>query len=173
MTKRKIAGKSIFSNLPLDLRTTLRSQTLVPLVPGVNIKQHQLPADGAEGEARNLLPTQPASPSSSTASMATSVRAVVNGTGESSKRAASLTALDVSVASASGQGQKRRRKDDGPAKANVKGKGKGKAKPVKHAWDCTGLVQRYTDPSEVPPHIVKCTYSCVLLPLPPSLPLLR
>ena len=70
MGKKGKAGRSFFSNLPLDLRSSLRSQTLLPLVPGQNIntlesKQDELDKSLGLGPGHDFLPTQPASPSSS------------------------------------------------------------------------------------------------------------
>lgn len=68
MGKKAKAGRSFFSNLPLDLRSSLRSQTLVPLIPGANIndlERKQEALDRVLGPGNDFLPTQPASPGSS------------------------------------------------------------------------------------------------------------
>lgn len=155
MTKRKTVGRSFFSNLPLDLRTSLKSQILVPLVPGANINDFQLAnghEDDSRGESRNLLSTQPASPST-VGDDQEGVSVNPNTIAESST-ASQKRHLDAELSATT---------KDGGKKAKMSKKGKGRAviaDPSKrysgHAWDCTGLVERYTDPAQVPSQLVKC-----------------
>lgn len=135
---KKGAGRSFFSNLPLDLRTTLRTQTLVPLVPGGDLSLESK-AELMQWSMDNgdLLATQPPSPPSA--------GSVID-----------LVEEPEAVAESSVAGQKRAR---GPVQGSAKKSRKGKA--VKnafkdHPWDCTGLVKRYTAPNHCPPELVKC-----------------
>jgi hypothetical protein len=65
MGKKRTAGRSFFSNLPLDLRSNIRSQTVLPLVTdtSTDIQEVEVRQDGPSDEivGRDLLPTQPAS----------------------------------------------------------------------------------------------------------------
>ena len=193
MGKKGKAGRSFFSNLPLDLRSSLRSQTLLPLVPGQNIntlesKQDELDKSLGLGPGHDFLPTQPASPSSSvdedesTIEVAAAsipagrVHEVVAESSTSATKRALVRAHDeiletntndFSMTNVNGQ---RKQKVDiqdievsEKGKGAAKGKGKGKAKAIEdgnrfkgHRWDCTGLVTRYTKPSEMPSELVKC-----------------
>jgi hypothetical protein len=89
------------------------------------------------------------------------------------KRALSLEAEDAtlpfpntSLASINGQvkKQKQDQNGDGVTAGKRKSKGKGKGKDIEgegnrfkgHRWDCTGLVTRYTKPTEMPSELVKC-----------------
>ena len=194
----RAAGRSFFSNLPLELRTSLRSQVLVPLVPGANINDFQLKStanghDDHNGNAvgeRELLPTQPASPSSPSSTMdgnTSSLNLTAGYIGDTDTME-DMTSTITPVAESSTAGQKRaaqikmlvspsnakRRRApsnvNGDGKSRGKGKGKGRAvvdvmKRYKgHAWDCTSVVPRYTDSSELPPNLVKCVSCCSLLP---------
>lgn len=161
MTKRKSAGRSFFSNLPLDLRTSIKSQVLVPLIPGANINDHQ-----PSSEPRDFLPTQPASPST-VADELDIPSSVLTADGQRHEAIGLRTTQEAETSTA---GQKRLISPElsmisslAGKKRKVNNKGKGKAvtvDPAKrflgHAWDCTGLVQRYNDPAEVPSQLVKC-----------------
>jgi len=64
MGKKRTAGRSFFSNLPLDLRSNIRSQTVLPLVTdtSTDIQELEVKQDGpSDVVGRDLLPTQPAS----------------------------------------------------------------------------------------------------------------
>jgi hypothetical protein len=182
MGKKSKAGRSFFSNLPLDLRSSLRSQTLLPLVPGQNIntletKQEELDRALGLGAGNDYLPTQPASPSSSDEDevrptpvikpAAPSVMPeVVAESSTSAKKRALLLDNDVEISGVqdlstmtNGEGEGKKQK----VEIKKKGKVKGKAKAVEdgnrfkgHRWDCTGLVTRYTKPTEMPSELVKC-----------------
>jgi hypothetical protein len=178
MGKKSKPGRSFFSNLPLDLRSSLRSQTLLPLVPGQNIntletKQEELDKALGLGAGNDYLPTQPASPSSSdedevlpTPAAPLIVPEVVAESSTSAKKRALLLDNDVEMSGlqdlstmTNGEGEGKKQKVD----IKKKGKGKGKAKAVEdgnrfkgHRWDCTGLVNRYTKPTEMPSELVKC-----------------
>jgi hypothetical protein len=178
MGKKSKPGRSFFSNLPLDLRSSLRSQTLLPLVPGQNIntletKQEELDKALGLGSGNDYLPTQPASPSSSDeeevrptpAAPLIPPEVVAESSTSARKRAISLE-NDVEMSRVhdqtivmSGEGEGKKQK----VEIKKKGKGKGKAKAVEdanrfkgHRWDCTGLVTRYTKPTEMPSELVKC-----------------
>lgn len=187
----RAAGRSFFSNLPLELRTTLRSQTLVPLVPGANINDFKLDPkpnpNGMSQEGRDYLPTQPESPGS-TVDDSISIQGIRQShseeprdggstlvtMGESSTAGQKRAQQDPSMVSSSafkGTGSQKRRKAvkgangdvNGIRAGDVKAKSKGKGRAVDvgkrykgHAWDCTGVVPRYTDPSELPSNLVKC-----------------
>jgi hypothetical protein len=178
MGKKSKPGRSFFSNLPLDLRSSLRSQTLLPLVPGQNIntletKQEELDKALGLGAGNDYLPTQPASPSSSDEDEVHSTPAaplivpevVAESSTSARKRALSL---ENDVEMSGGQDQSINMNGEGEGKKQKveikkKGKGKGKAKAVEdgnrfkgHRWDCTGLVTRYTKPTEMPSELVKC-----------------
>jgi len=179
MGKKSKPGRSFFSNLPLDLRSSLRSQTLLPLVPGQNIntletKQEELDKALGLGAGNDYLPTQPASPSSSdedevyptpVAPLVMPIPEVVAESSTSAKKRALLSEneTDVEMSNQSmitnggGEGKKQK------VEIKKKSKGKGKAKAVEdgnrfkgHRWDCTGLVTRYTKPTEMPSELVKC-----------------
>jgi hypothetical protein len=184
MGKKSKPGRSFFSNLPLDLRSSLRSQTLLPLVPGQNIntletKQEELDKALGLGAGNDYLPTQPASPSSSDEDedefhstpvikpAAPSVMPeVVAESSTSAKKRALLLDNDVEISGVhdlsiimNGEGEGKKQK----VEIKKKRKGKGKAKAVEdgnrfkgHRWDCTGLVTRYTKPTEMPSELVKC-----------------
>jgi hypothetical protein len=190
MGKKSKPGRSFFSNLPLDLRSSLRSQTLLPLVPGQNIntletKQEELDKALGLGAGNDYLPTQPASPSSSDedeihptpvikpAAPSVMSEVVAESSTSAKKRALLLekeTDVDMSGIQdlsviTNGEGKKQK------VEIKKKGKGKGKAKAVEdgnrfkgHRWDCTGLVTRYTKPTEMPSELVKCE-SCFLFML--------
>lgn len=177
MGKKSKPGRSFFSNLPLDLRSSLRSQTLLPLVPGQNIhtletKQGELDKALGLGAGNDYLPTQPDSPSSSEEDEVPPIQVapfrpevVAESSTSARKRALSLEngketemsgVQDLSVIT-NGEGKKQK------VEIKKKGKGKGKAKAVEdgnrfkgHRWDCTGLVTRYTKPTEMPSELVKC-----------------
>jgi len=178
MGKKSKPGRSFFSNLPLDLRSSLRSQTLLPLVPGQNIniletKQGELDKALGLGAGNDYLPTQPDSPSSSEEDQALPIQVspvvrpevVAESSTTARKRALSLEnenetemseVQNLSVIE-NGEGKKQK------VEIKKKGKGKGKAKAVEdgnrfkgHRWDCTGLVTRYTKPTEMPSELVKC-----------------
>jgi hypothetical protein len=184
MGKKSKPGRSFFSNLPLDLRSSLRSQTLLPLVPGQNIntletKQEELDKVLGLGAGNDYLPTQPASPSSSDedeghpapviipAVPPVMPEVVAESSTSARKRALSLEnekenemsgVQDLSMVT-NGEGEGKKQK----VEIKKKGKGKGKAKAVEdgnrfkgHRWDCTGLVTRYTKPTEMPSELVKC-----------------
>jgi hypothetical protein len=178
MGKKSKPGRSFFSNLPLDLRSSLRSQTLLPLVPGQNIntletKQEELDKALGLGAGNDYLPTQPASPSSSDEDEVHPMPArplgvpevVAESSTSARKRALSLE-NDVEMSGVQnpstmtdGEGEGKKQK----VEIKKKGKGKGKAKAVEdgnrfkgHRWDCTGLVTRYTKPTEMPSELVKC-----------------
>jgi hypothetical protein len=189
MGKKSKPGRSFFSNLPLDLRSSLRSQTLLPLVPGQNIntletKQEELDKALGLGVGNDYLPTQPASPSSSDEDEVRPTPVVippaplimpevVAESSTSAKKRALLVENDVDVEMSkvqdpsmimNGEGKKQK------VETKKKGKGKGKAKAVEdgnrfkcHRWDCTGLVTRYTKPTEMPSELVKCEFR--VLPL--------
>jgi hypothetical protein len=184
MGKKSKPGRSFFSNLPLDLRSSLRSQTLLPLVPGQNIntletKQEELDKALGLGAGNDYLPTQPASPSSSDEDEVRPTPVVippaplimpevVAESSTSAKKRALLVENDVEVEMSNqkdlsiititnGEGKKEK------VEIKKKGKGKGKAKAVEdgnrfkgHRWDCTGLVTRYTKPTAMPSELVKC-----------------
>jgi hypothetical protein len=179
MGKKGKAGRSFFSNLPLDLRSSLRSQTLLPLVPGQNIntleaKQDELDKVIGLRPGNDFLPTQPASPSSTVDEDDAPVAVVTDPMPEvvaESSTSATKRALnqnlenefqDTSMIRMNG-GKKQKVEVITP-KSNRKGKGKGKGKAIEgegnrfkgHRWDCTGLVTRYTQPSEMPSELVKC-----------------
>jgi len=191
MGKKGKAGRSFFSNLPLDLRSSLRSQTLLPLVPGQNIntlesKQDELDKSLGLGPGHDFLPTQPASPSSSvdedesTIEVASAsipagpMHEVVAESSTSATKRALVRAHDEiletnsnDISMTNTNGQKKQKVDINdiktPEKGKGKGKGKGKAKAIEdgnrfkgHRWDCTGVVTRYTKPSEMPSELVKC-----------------
>jgi hypothetical protein len=245
MGKKRTAGRSFFSNLPLDMRSNLRSQLLVPLIPGLNIQDQETKRE-AIGEGSDLLPTQPASPGSDSGSdssngeedaqnegeTANAGVGLMNGTrntkepilqerkevvAESSMDALRRRALEmeqektreiakpkasVGTNTPSQPSSKKRPLEqshenstgvmsDMPnvststnsfsasmtkkQRKNAKGKGKGRPSgavgpasggtdPEKqgmnrfkgHRWDCTGLVKRYTKPTEMPSELVKC-----------------
>lgn len=178
MGKKSKPGRSFFSNLPLDLRSSLRSQTLLPLVPGQNIntletKQEELDRALGLGAGNDYLPTQPASPSSSdeeevrpTPAAPLTVPEVVPESSTSARKRALSLENDVEMSKVrdqsivmNGDGEGKKQK----VEIKKKGKGKGKAKAVEdgnrfkgHRWDCTGLVTRYTKPTEMPSELVKC-----------------
>lgn len=177
MTKsRKTAGRSFFSNLPLELRTSLRSQILVPHVAGANINDFRLAHDTAsssDGDS-HLLPTQPLSPTSTVDDSS-----IIQNGGYSLVGIPGLPSESTltDVAESSTTGQKRAVQAGLSSSSNGIGTGTGKKRKVikngkgksrtpqdvmkkynGHAWDCTGLVERYTDPSEIPSNLVKCTY---------------
>jgi hypothetical protein len=182
MGKKSKPGRSFFSNLPLDLRSSLRSQTLLPLVPGQNIntletKQEELDKALGLGAGNDYLPTQPASPSSSDedevlptpaikAAAPSVMPEVVAESSTSAKKRALLLDNDIEMSGlqdlstmTNGEGEGKKQK----VEIKKKGKGKGKAKAVEdgnrfkgHRWDCTGLVTRYTKPTEMPSELVKC-----------------
>jgi hypothetical protein len=179
MGKKGKAGRSFFSNLPLDLRSSLRSQTLLPFVPGQNIntleaKQDELDKVLGLRPGNDFLPTQPASPSSTVdeddapAAVVTDPmpEVVAESSTSATKRALNHNLenefQDTSMISTNG-GKKQKVEVINP-KSNRKGKGKGKGKAIEgegnrfkgHRWDCTGLVTRYTKPSEMPSELVKC-----------------
>jgi hypothetical protein len=180
MGKKSKPGRSFFSNLPLDLRSSLRSQTLLPLVPGQNIntletKQEELDKALGLGAGNDYLPTQPASPSSSDEDEVHSTpvaplivpEVVAESSTSARKRALSLEnekenetsgRQDLSMVT-NGEEEGKKQK----VEIKKKSKGKGKAKAVEdgnrfkgHRWDCTGLVTRYTKPTEMPSELVKC-----------------
>jgi hypothetical protein len=182
MGKKAKAGRSFFSNLPLDLRSSLRSQTLLPLIPGANIndlekKQEALEQKLGLGPGNDYLPTQPSSPGSSDEEDA------VTGNAESSTSAMRKRDLEVEpvtpTPTANRAGKKQKITNGMDTKTNGKGKGKGKAVEGNgnggasgngerggnrfkgHRWDCTGLVQRYTKPTEMPQELVKCKSSSI------------
>jgi hypothetical protein len=157
MGRKAKAGRSFFSNLPLDLRSSLRSQTLVPLIPGANINDLELKQEALDkvlGPGNDYLPTQPASPGSSDdVEDRAEVVAVAESSTSARKRQMSnevdLDIPDSSVVSASGQGQGKKQKHvagkpsgtptgtqptgavgSGNSSASAKGKGKGKGKEV-------------------------------------------
>lgn len=196
MGKKSKPGRSFFSNLPLDLRSSLRSQTLLPLVPGQNIntleaKQEELDKVLGLGVGNDYLPTQPDSPGSSDGDedendlsprISKDTIPIPEVMAESStsvkKRALLEINPDPQVVSISTNGHERsegkRQKVEAVMKKG-KGKGKGKAKAIEdgnrfkgHRWDCTGLVNRYTKPSEMPSELVKCE-SIYVYVLPVSL----
>jgi hypothetical protein len=177
MGKKSKPGRSFFSNLPLDLRSSLRSQTLLPLVPGQNINTLETKQDESDkalglGAGNDYLPTQPPSPTSSdedevrpTPAALIMPEVVAESSTSARKRAISLE-NDVEMSRVhdqtivmSGEGEGKKQK----VEIKKKGKGKGKAKAVEdgnrfkgHRWDCTGLVNRYTKPTEMPSELVKC-----------------
>lgn len=252
MGKRRTAGRSFFSNLPLDLRSNIRSQTLLPLVAGANIQDLDTRRDEFDKEigGKELLPTQPASiaPSDSDSSEEedenaeecrnTLSQATAKGTrrseteqerpkavvAESSMDAlrrraeemarekeqrervtrepqAASSATGISVVPSNKRGhdaileskngigndtsattdngrsfpasfnpsfakkQKRTGKQKGRGRGNGGSRTNGIVEPVEventnrykgHRWDCTGLVKRYTQPTEMPSELVKC-----------------
>jgi len=143
MGKKSKPGRSFFSNLPLDLRSSLRSQTLLPLVPGQNINT----LETKQGELDKALGLG-AESSTTARKRALSL--------ENGKETEMSGVQDLSVIT-NGEGKKQK------VEIKKKGKGKGKAKAVEdgnrfkgHRWDCTGLVTRYTKPTEMPSELVKC-----------------
>jgi hypothetical protein len=143
---RKGAGRSFFSNLPLDLRTTLRTQTLLPLIPGSDLKEHAVTAEAFEwtGKHGDLLSTQPPSPPD------TATDEAIDSNLDSPLAESSLAGqkrLTSDLLSMPEQKRQRRRKGKGTAIENTHST---------HPWDCTGLVSRYNSPEEVPAALVKC-----------------
>lgn len=129
------------------------------------------------GAGNDYLPTQPASPSSSDEDeidprpvvkpAAPSVMPEVVAESSTSARKRALShENDVEMSGVhdrsmimKGDGEGKKQK----VEIKKKGKGKGKAKAVEdgnrfkgHRWDCTGLVTRYTKPTEMPSELVKC-----------------
>lgn len=146
-------GRSFFSNLPLDLRHELRSQTLLPLIPGGDLNAVEVKAELIAAAANgDLLPTQPPSPSHqpspeivdqphTSTSTSTSISTSTS-TSTSTFTSASASVSTSTLARTSAPRPKKRRKV-----VNT---------PLDHPWDCTGLVQRYTSPAHFPPNLVKC-----------------
>ena len=130
-------ARSLFSSLPLELKQTIRSQ---PSVDTVQIKAELL-ADSIQF-APLLLPTQPQTPPT-TPPIPLDLTSGYTAEASSSKRRAVSSYRDSSPLLS-----KRR-----------KGKGKSVVADnlhLGHPWDCTGLVKRFKDYSELPPGIGKC-----------------
>jgi hypothetical protein len=147
MGRKAKAGRSFFSNLPLDLRSSLRSQTLVPLIPGANINDLELKQEALDkvlGPGNDYLPTQPASPGSSDDGEYRAETVAVAESSTSAKKRALSNEVDLDIPDSSfvgtsvqGQGKKQKQvagKVNGNvtgiqptgASGNAKGKGKGK-----------------------------------------------
>ena len=171
---RKGGGtRSLFASLPWDLKQSLRSQSLdvvIPLQPKseVEIKAERILQLAS---TNGLLSTQPKS--SSDVVEADSSRGGVNETEAGHNRRAGDAGEDeeddLENRESSGGALQRPTPpsslDYPPTpmsytdSARKRRKGKNKA-PVNrhlgHPWDCTGLVSRYQDYSEVPTHLAKC-----------------
>lgn len=134
-------NRSLFASLPPDLKRSIRTRPLQDpaSTSQVEIKQENiLNAISASG----FLSTQPLSPSSQSGSEAAILEDESPQTpAESSKRPLSGV---VTVTTPSAQFNKKRKRNSAlPAGSD-------------HPWDCTGLVPRYSDYSEVPTELRKC-----------------
>ena len=136
-------ARSFFSSLPYELKTTLRSQSFGPVTTlsaqdSIQVKA-ELIADTVQFGA--LLPTQPQSPIASQDAL--SLVESTEGPIESSTSSKRLL-VDTSDRRPAARGRKRKFKPPGNDFLG-------------HRWDCTGLVPRYTDYSELPSGLAKCS----------------
>ena len=128
-------SRSLFASLPPDLKRNLRTQ------PTQLLEQAPRASDSDPNPTGYLL-TQPASPGSEGSAegeeeeTAVTSRAIM----EISKRP-----LDSTGRNSSGSGAVKRRKVEHDTTEG-------------HPWDCTGLVPRYQDYSDVPKELAKCEF---------------
>ncbi|CAK9780866.1 hypothetical protein CC85DRAFT_285912 [Cutaneotrichosporon oleaginosum] len=139
MPRRSGRGASIFSALPWDLKSTLRSNPVAE--PSTS--------DSPEAPSTGLLPTQPPSDAGEEGGDAyrnideEEVIAAVNPSSEEPSGS-----QQDEPASAS-----RKRSSDSPAKPSPSKRAK--VEEERHPWDCTGLVPRYEKAADVPQHLKK------------------
>ncbi|WWC73757.1 uncharacterized protein I206_107729 [Kwoniella pini CBS 10737] len=177
MPSRRSAGKSLFASLPIELKHSLRSQSF-DKPEEVRIKAEQILQIPSSG----FLNTQPQSDDEDQEE-----RETINGGGSSHTN---LVVSNNQSASSSSIVKSRKiepllPKYDLDQIANIgqnthKKRKKGK-QPLKnplnpylgHAWDCTGLVKRYTDYTDVPKDLIKYyAQRRLYFPLYDQLPLL-
>ncbi len=143
--------RSLFSSLPYDLKKSLRSQTLEPYPSTSALDTVQVKAEliANTDPFAPFLPTQPRSPSKSSGEVIE-----VDQTEDIPEASSSMAvALKRPATIAS------------PTHCRSTKKRKGRSRVpendfIDHPWDCTGLVQRYTDYSELPRGLAKCPLPC-------------
>ena len=135
-------ARSLFSSLPYELKTSIRSQSFDPFTisaqDSLQIKA-EIIADTVQ--FGTLLPTQPQSPIAS--QDAINLVDLTERPIESSTSSKRILA-DTSDHQAAAQKRKHRLKPPGNPFLG-------------HRWDCTGLVPRYTNYSELPSGLAKCS----------------
>lgn len=143
--------RSLFASLPWDLKKAIRSHSVDPL-PAVTsqtsvpitkqVKQELLVLEAADN---GYLPTQPRSPTEDVAEVEEEVI-------EAGPSTVVLPAHLPAKVVASRPGQEPKKK-----KRKLKGKAV-ENQYLDHPWDCTGLIKRYQDYSEVPSELTKCAF---------------
>jgi trimethylguanosine synthase len=160
---------SFFSSLPPQLKYQLRSQPKLELEPAP--AEEEVKNVHVQPKLSDLLPTQPPMEDDDDGDeyedaeegggeegeeeevMELATPAATALPGPSSMPASTVSTVVIS--------RKRAHSVEARPSHTKRRKGKGKAIDEHnayegHSWDCTGLVPRYTDASEVPKHLKKC-----------------
>lgn len=146
-------SRSLFSSLPIDLKKSLRSQTVEPYTLAPRLDSVQVKAELIADTVQfgPLLHTQPQSPGVSPD--AAEIVDLTEEPAESSTSAALRTKRPENVLTSPRSAKERRGKEKVPANPHQG-----------HAWDCTGLVPRFSDYSQLPQQLAKCAlHSCCIL----------
>ncbi|KAL7425035.1 putative diacylglycerol O-acyltransferase tgs1 [Cryptotrichosporon argae] len=152
--------QSVFTALPHEIRQRIRSQTADAWVDDT-AGSSSAASPAASTSTAHLLPTQPPSPDSATSSSIPEVSMAYTQTQTPTSAVVAVPAPFRAVVKAIKRAEPwaRQPESERPSKRR-KSKGKGRADDAHntffgHPWDCTGLVARYTDVSEVPASLQK------------------